>query len=133
MDDYKEFDTMLSKDNEEVKEIKDEAKEDLARLIGNIRYYNVSYPNNNVNINDNFEQYQIEDSFIRYNIDNEIIDYKIDLLRRYLSDLELERGFNEYRLEQEQKLSKEDYLNYLNNPVVKGEKITIWYNEFKKK
>lgn len=134
-EDFKELYDMLSTDREDVRKIKETFKSDISILMGKIRTYHV----NNVDISDgydlenNFDRFKIDDSYLRYSINNDAIDYKIALLQGYLEDLFLEKKFNDFRREKEEKMTKNEYLEYTHNPTVKSDKLSAWYQEFSQK
>ncbi len=131
-DEYNELYTMLSTDREEVRKIKDAYHQDISLLIGKIRSYHI----NNVDISadydleNNFDKFKVDDSYLRYKLNNDAIEYKITILQGYLQDLFIEKKFNNFRREKEEKLTKNEYLEYTHNPSVKSDKISQWYQEF---
>ena len=50
-----------------------------------------------------------------------------------LQDLFVEKKFNEFKRLQEEKLPKNEYLEYTHNPTVRSDKISYWYSEFMNK
>lgn len=134
-DEFNELYNMLSTDRDDVKKIKEAYQEDLSVLMGKIRSYHI----NNVDISadydleNNFDKFKIDDSYLRYTLNNDSIEYKIALLQGYLQDLFIEKKFNNFRREKEEKLTKNEYLEYTHNPMVKSDKIAAWYQEFMQK
>lgn len=134
-DEYSELYNMLSIDREEVIKIKEAYQQDISVLLGKIRSYHI----NNVDISadydleNNFDKFKVDDSYLRYKINNDSIEYKIALLQGYLQDLFTEKKFNNFRREKEEKLTKNEYLEYTHNPSVKSDKIALWYQEFMQK
>ena len=74
-----------------------------------------------------FDTSKNEDIVNRYNVENDIVDFKIKLLQDYIQELFIEKRFLDYKREQEEKLSKEEYLDYINNKKIYEDK---WFNEF---
>lgn len=134
-DEYSELYNMLSIDRDEVIKIKEAYQQDISVLMGKIRSYHI----NNVDISadydleNNFDKFKVDDSYLRYKINNDSIEYKIALLQGYLQDLFAEKKFNNFRREKEEKLTKNEYLEYTHNPSVKSDKIALWYQEFMQK
>lgn len=134
-DEFSELYNMLSTDREEVKKIKDVYQQDLSLLMGKLRSYHI----NNVDISgdydleNNFDKFKVDDSYLRYTLINDSIEYKITLLQGYLQDLFIEKKFNNFRREKEEKLTKNEYLEYTHNSTVKSDKISAWYQEFMQK
>lgn len=134
-DEYEELYDMLSTDREDVKKIKEAYRSDLSILMGKIRSYHI----NNVDISadydleNNFDKFKVDDSYLRYTLNNDSIEYKISLLQNYLQDLFIEKKFNTFRREKEERLTKNEYLEYTHNPTVKSDKISAWYQEFMQK
>lgn len=134
-DDFNELYNMLSTDRDDVKKIKEAYQQDLSVLMGKIRSYHI----NNVDISadydleNNFDKFKIDDSYLRYTLNNDSIEYKISLLQGYLQDLFIEKKFNNFRREKEEKLTKNEYLEYTHNAMVKSDKIAAWYQEFMQK
>lgn len=131
-DEFSELYNMLSTEREDVKKIKSDYQQDISVMLGRIRSFHI----NNVDISsdydleNDFETYKIDDSFLRYSLNNDAIEYKIAVLQGYLQDLFVEKKFNEYRRKQEEKLTKNEYLEYTHNPSVKSDKISAWYQDF---
>lgn len=134
-DEYSELYNMLSIDRDEVIKIKEAYQQDISVLMGKIRSYHI----NNVDISadydleKNFDKFKVDDSYLRYKLNNDSIEYKIALLQGYLQDLFVEKKFNNFRREKEEKLTKNEYLEYTHNPSVKSDKISLWYQEFVQK
>ena len=134
-DEYNELYNMLSTDREDVRRIKDEYEKDMSVLLGRIRSYHI----NQIDITDeydlenNFDKFKVDDTYLKYSINNDALDFKISLLQGYLQELFIEKKFNIYKREQEEKLSKREYLEYINNPNVKSDRISAWYQEFMQK
>lgn len=134
-EEFKEIYEILSTDRDDVKKIKGDYQKDIADLLGKIRGYHI----NNIDISDDydldhdFDKYKLDDTFLRFTVNDEAIEYKIVLLQGYLQDLFLEKKFNEYRRQKEEKLTKNEYLEYTHNSSVKGDKISAWYQEFMNK
>lgn len=131
-DEYSELYNMLSIDRDDVIKIRESYQQDISVLMGKIRSYHI----NNVDISadydleNNFDKFKVDDSYLRYKLNNDSIEYKISLLQGYLSDLFAEKKFNNFRREKEEKLTKNEYLEYTHNPSVKSDKISQWYQEF---
>lgn len=132
IDEFSELQDMLSLDREEVKEIKKHYEEDLPILIGKIKSYTINSVDisSEYDLENNFDQYKVDDIFLRYFLNKDAIEYKILLMQEYLQDLFMEKKFNEYRKSEEEKLSKNEYLEYINNPNVRTDKINMWYKDF---
>ena len=134
-DEYSELYNMLSTDRDEIRKIKDAYQQDLSLLVGKIRSYHI----NNVDISadydleNNFDKFKVDDSYLRYKLNNDSIEYKITLLQGYLNDLFTEKKFNNFRREKEERLTKNEDLEYTHNPSVKSDKIAQWYQEFMQK
>lgn len=134
-DEYTELYSMLSTDREDIRKVKEEYEKDMAILLGRIRSYHV----NNIDISseydleNDFEKFKVDDTYIKYSLNNDTIEYKINLLQGYLQDLFIEKKFNAYRREQEEKLTKREYLEYIHNPSVRGDRISAWYHDFMEK
>ena len=134
-DEYNELYNMLSTDREDVRRIKEEYEKDMSVLLGRIRSYHI----NQIDITDeydlenNFDKFKVDDTYLKYSINNDALDFKISLLQGYLQELFIEKKFNIYKREQEERLSKREYLEYINNPNVKSNRISAWYQEFMQK
>lgn len=134
-DEYNELHNMLSTDREDVRKIKEEYERDMSIMLGRIRSYHI----NQIDITDeydmenDFDRFKVEDTYIKYSMNNDALDYKISLLQGYLQELFIEKKFNAFKREQEEKLSKREYLEYINNPNVKSDRISSWYQEFMQK
>lgn len=134
-DEYNELYNMLSTDREDVRRIKEEYEKDMSVLLGRIRSYHI----NQIDITDeydlenNFDKFKVDDTYLKYSINNDALDFKISLLQGYLQELFIEKKFNIYKREQEERLSKREYLEYINNPNVKSDRISAWYQEFMQK
>jgi hypothetical protein len=126
---------MLSTDREDVRRIKQEYEKDMSVYLGRIRSYHI----NQIDITDeydlenDFDKFKINDTFLKYTMNTDALDYKISLLQGYLQELFIEKKFNLYKREQEEKLSKREYMEYINNPNVKGDRISAWYHDFMQK
>ena len=125
-DEYSELYNMLSTDRDDVRKIKEAYQQDISLLLGKIRSYHI----NNVDISND---YDLEDDFEKFKVDDTYLRYKISILQGYLSDLFVEKKFNNYRREKEEKMTKNEYLEYTHNPSVKSDKISQWYQEFMQK
>lgn len=134
-EDYNEIYNMLSMDREDVRKLKQDYEKDMSILIGRVRSYHINQLDisNEYDLDNDFEKFKIDDIFLKYTTNNDAISFKINLLQGYLQDLFIEKKFNEYRREQEEKLSKREYLEYIHNPMVRQDRISAWYQEFMKK
>lgn len=134
-EDYNEIYNMLSTERDDVRKLKEEYEKDMSILIGKIRSYHINNIDisNEYDLDNDFEKFKVDDIFLKYSINSDAIDFKICLLQGYLQDLFTEKKFNQYRREQEEKLSKREYLEYNQNPMVRGDRISAWYQEFMKK
>jgi hypothetical protein len=126
---------MLSMDREDVRKLKQDYEKDMSILIGRVRSYHINQLDisNEYDLDNDFEKFKVDDIFLKYTTNNDAISFKINLLQGYLQDLFIEKKFNEYRREQEEKLSKREYLEYIHNPMVRQDRISAWYQEFMKK
>lgn len=134
-EDYNEIYNMLSMDREDVRKLKQDYEKDMSILIGRVRSYHINQLDisNEYDLDNDFEKFKVDDIFLKYTTNNDAISFKINLLQGYLQDLFIEKKFNEYRREQEEKLSKREYLEYIHNPMVRQDRISAWYQEFMKK
>lgn len=134
-DEFSELYNMLSADRDDVKRIKDEYEQDMVVLLGRIRSYHIGDVDirREYDLENDFEKFKVDNIFLNYTLNNDAIDYKITLLQGYLQDLFVEKKFNEFRKEQEEKLTKNEYLEYVHNLTVKGDKVSSWYQEFMQK
>ena len=134
-EDYNEIYNMLSMDREDVRKLKQDYEKDMSILIGRVRSYHINQLDisNEYDLDNDFEKFKVDDIFLKYTTNNDAISFKINLLQGYLQDLFIEKKFNEYRREQEEKLSKREYLEYIHNPMVRGDRISAWYQEFMQK
>ena len=134
-EDYNEIYGMLSMDREDARKLKQDYEKDMSILIGRVRSYHINQLDisNEYDLDNDFEKFKVDDIFLKYTTNNDAISFKINLLQGYLQDLFIEKKFNEYRREQEEKLSKREYLEYIHNPMVRQDRISAWYQEFMKK
>ena len=134
-DEFDELYNMLSLDREDVRKLKDEYEKDISILINRVRNYHVNNfdLSKEYDIENNFDKYRLDESFLNYNIANDILEFKINLLQGMLQDLFVEKKFNEYKRLQEEKLPKNEYMEYTHNPTVRSDKISYWYSEFMNK
>lgn len=134
-DEFEELYNMLSLDRDDVRKIKDEYEHDINMLLNRVRQYHINEMDlsNEYDIETNFDQYKMDETAINYNVNNDTLEYKIALLQGYLQELFVEKKFNKYKREQEEKMSKNEYLEYTHNPSVKSDKISFWYSEFMNK
>lgn len=134
-DEYSELYNMLSLDREDIRKLKEEYEKDMSVLLGRIRSYHIEPVNiaPEYDLENDFEKYKTDNIFLTHNLNSDAIEFKIALLQGYLQDLFVEKKFNEYRREQEEKLSKNEYLEYTHNSTVKGDKISAWYQEYMQK
>lgn len=134
-DEYNELYNMLSTDREDVRKLKEEYEKDMSVLLGRIRSYHI----NQIDITDeydmenDFDRFKVDDTYLKYSMNNDALDYKISLLQGYLQELFIEKKFNAFKREQEEKLSKREYMEYINNSNVKSDRISSWYQEFMQK
>ena len=134
-DEYNELYNMLSTDREDVRKLKEEYEKDMSILLGRIRSYHI----NQIDITDeydmenDFDRFKVDDTYLKYSMNNDALDYKISLLQGYLQELFIEKKFNAFKREQEEKLSKREYMEYINNSNVKSDRISSWYQEFMQK
>lgn len=131
-EEFNELYNMLSTDREDVKNIKANSEKDISMLLGRVRSYTVDDVNieSDYNLDTDYERYKIDNIFLNYNVRKDLMEYRITLLQSYLQDLFVEKKFNDYRKEKEEKLSKTEYLEYMHNPTVKSDRIAVWYQEF---
>ncbi len=131
-DEFNELYNMLAKDRDDIKNIKNNYEKDLNVLLGRIRAYHIEDLNTEeeYDLEDDFLKYKTDNIFLNYNLHNDATDYKISILQGYLQDLFMEKKFNLFRKEQEEKLSKNEYLEYIHNPAVRADKIAAWYQDF---
>lgn len=134
-DEYNELHSMLSTDREDIRKIKEEYEKDMSVLLGRIRSYHVNNVDisNDYDLENEFDKFKADDTYIKYSLNNDAIEFKINLLQGYLQDLFIEKKFNHYRREQEEKLTKKEYLEYIHNPTVRGDRISAWYHDFMEK
>lgn len=134
-DEYTELYNMLSTDREDVRKLKEEYEKDMSILIGRIRSYHINRIDisNEYDLENDFDKFKVDDTNLKYSINNDAIDFKINLLQGYLQDLFVEKKFMNYLREQEEKLEKREYLEYIHNPTVRGDRISAWYQEFMQK
>lgn len=134
-DEYSELYNMLSTDRDDVKKIKEVYEQDISLLMGKIRSYHINNVDisNDYDLENDFDKYKIDDTYLRYKVNNDAIEYKILIIQGYLQDLFIEKKFNAFRREKEEKLSKNEYLEYTHNTAVKSDKISQWYQEFMQK
>ena len=94
----------------------------MAVLLGRIRSYHLREIDirQEYDLENDFDKYKVDNMFLSYNLNNDMLDYKISLLQGYLQDLFAEKKFNEYRRAQEEKLTKNEYLEYVHNATVKS-------------
>lgn len=131
-EEFNELYNMLSTDRDDVKNIKANSEKDISMLLGRVSSYAVDDINieNDYNLETDYERYKIDNIFLNFNVRKDLTEYKITLLQSYLQDLFVEKKFNEYRKDKEEKLSKSEYLEYIHNPTVRSDRITTWYQEF---
>ena len=134
-EDYNEIYSMLSMDREDARKLKQDYEKDMSILIGRVRSYHINQLDisNEYDLDNDFDKFKVDDIFLKYTTNKDAIEFKINLLQGYLQDLFIEKKFNEYRREQEEKLSKREYLEYIHNPMVRGDRISAWYQEFMQK
>ena len=132
MDEYNELYAMLSSDREDVRTIKDNYEHDISAMLSKIRNYHINSVDisNEYDLDNEFDKFKTDDIFLNYNLNNDSIEYKIFLLQGYLNDLFVEKKFNAYKREQEDKMSKNEYLEYVHNESVKHDKVSSWYQDF---
>lgn len=131
-EEFNELYNMLSTDREDVKNIKSNSEKDISMLLGRVRSYIVDEVNieSDYNLDIDYERFKVDNIFLNYNIRKDLTEYKIILLQSYLQDLFVEKKFNDYRKEKEEKLSKTEYLEYTHNATVRSDRIAAWYQEF---
>lgn len=131
-EEFNELYNMLSTDREDVKNIKANSEKDISMLLGRVRSYIVDDVNmeTDYNLDTDYERYKVDNIFLNYNVRKDLTEYKITLLQSYLQDLFVEKKFNDYRKEKEEKLSKTEYLEYMHNATVRSDRIAAWYQEF---
>ena len=105
-DEYSELYNMLSTDRDDVRKIKEAYQQDISLLLGKIRSYHINNVDisNDYDLEDDFEKFKVDDTYLRYKINNDSIEYKISILQGYLSDLFVEKKFNNYRREKEENI-----------------------------
>lgn len=131
-EEFNELYNMLSTDREDIKNIKANSEKDISMLLGRVRSYIVDDVNmeTDYNLDTDYERYKVDNIFLNYNVRKDLTEYKITLLQSYLQDLFVEKKFNDYRKEKEEKLSKTEYLEYMHNATVRSDRIAAWYQEF---
>lgn len=134
-DEFDELYNMLSLDREDVRKLKDDYEKDISILINRVRNYHTNNfdLSKEYDIENNFDKYRLDETFLNYNIANDVLEFKINLLQGMLQDLFIEKKFNEFKRLQEEKLPKNEYLEYTHNPTVRSDKISYWYSEFMNK
>lgn len=131
-EEFNELYNILSTDRDDVKNIKSNSEKDISMLLGRVRSYVVDDVNmeTEYNLDTDYERYKIDNIFLNYNVRKDLTEYKITLLQSYLQDLFIEKKFNDYRKEKEEKLSRTEYLEYMHNATVRSDRIAAWYQEF---
>lgn len=134
-DEFDELYNMLSLDREDVRKLKDDYEKDISILINRVRNYHTNNfdLSKEYDVENNFDKYRLDETFLNYNIANDVLEFKINLLQGMLQDLFVEKKFNEFKRLQEEKLPKNEYLEYTHNPTVRSDKISYWYSEFMNK
>jgi hypothetical protein len=132
MDEYNELYAMLSSDREDVRTIKDNYEQDISSMLSKVRNYHINRLDisGEYDLDNNFDKFKADDILLNYNLNNDSIEYKILVLQGYLNDLFVEKKFNAYKREQEDKMSKNEYLEYIHNESVKHDKVSSWYQDF---
>lgn len=134
-DEFDELYNMLSLDREDVRKLKDDYEKDISILLNRVRNYHTNNfdLSKEYDVENNFDKYRLDETFLNYNIANDVLEFKINLLQGMLQDLFIEKKFNEFKRLQEEKLPKNEYLEYTHNPTVRSDKISYWYSEFMNK
>ena len=134
-DEFDELYNMLSFDREDVRKLKDDYEKDISILLNRVRNYHTNNfdLSKEYDVENNFDKYRLDETFLNYNIANDVLEFKINLLQGMLQDLFIEKKFNEFKRLQEEKLPKNEYLEYTHNPTVRSDKISYWYSEFMNK
>lgn len=134
-DEFDELYNMLSLDREDVRKLKDDYEKDISILLNRVRNYHTNNfdLSKEYDVENNFDKYRLDETFLNYNIANDVLEFKINLLQGMLQDLFVEKKFNEFKRLQEEKLPKNEYLEYTHNPTVRSDKISYWYSEFMNK
>ncbi len=134
-EEFEELYDMLSSDRPEVRELKDRYEKEISVLLNKVRSYKVDNIDiqSDYDITEDFTKFQLDDINLRHNIELDLIQYKIAVLQGYLQDLFSEKKFLEFRRTQEQQLSKDEYLVYINNPEYQSHFVNAWYQDFMEK
>ena len=134
-EEFEELYDMLSSDRPEVRELKDRYEKEISVLLNKVRSYKVDNVDiqSEYDITEDFTKFQLDDINLRHNVELDLIQYKIAVLQGYLQDLFSEKKFLEFRRTQEQQLSKDEYLVYINNPEYQSHFVNAWYQDFMEK
>jgi len=134
-EEFEELYDMLSSDRPEVRELKERYEKEISVLLNKVRSYKVDNIDiqSDYDITEDFTKFQLDDINLRHNIELDLIQYKIAVLQGYLQDLFSEKKFLEFRRTQEQQLSKDEYLVYINNPEYQSHFVNAWYQDFMEK
>lgn len=131
-EEFNELYAILSKDREDVRKVKDDYEKDVTTLLNRVKNYHVNRLDISeyYDLENDFSKFQINDTFINYDIASDTLNYKIALLQNYLQDLFIEKKFIEFKKSKEEKLGKNEYLEYLHNINYRADLTSKWYQEF---
>lgn len=131
-EEFNELYAILSKDREDVRKVKDDYEKDVTTLLNRVKNYHVNRLDISeyYDLENDFSKFQINDTFINYDIASDTLNYKIALLQNYLQDLFIEKKFIKFKKSKEEKLGKNEYLEYLHNINYRADLTSKWYQEF---
>ena len=132
MNEMKDIYSSLSTERDEVKNLKEYYEREISILLGKVRSFHIDNVNisSEYDLTNNFGTFKEDDISLRYNVLQDCTEYKIAILQNYLQDLFAEKKFNKFKRQKEEKLPKDEYLEYVSNPQVRAEKNSMWYQEF---
>lgn len=134
-EDFKDLYNMFSNEREDIASSKAEFEKTINELLGSIR--SLMIPNIDLtrefDLSTNFETFMIEDINTKHHLHVDAINYKIAVLQEYLQSLFIEKKFMDFRRIKEEEMSKEEYVEYINNLEYATITIEKWYQEFMQK